>query len=296
MRQFKVLLLLIAISCSMFAQDRLSLFIGRANKYASVELSDYRKRLCIEYNTPNNLLDDYYRQCGRDWGNVGLALEIAKTSGRHMRDVCDYYKRYHRHGWDRVLIEIGIRPGSVYYNPFYDRVNYHSNCWHEHYCSYCDHHRKHHHKHYKKHKKHKHNKHYRWDDDDDDDWDDEDWDNDDWDDEDDELVDDNRAVESFGSWILNLTGLKSEPAGTESCIIPYPASEAASLKLELEDNVKAHLLQPDGSYEKVDKRGKVLVNSQDQFCEEAIEMAKACQESKDPAVTRIFQPIESSNE
>ena len=73
MRQFKVLLLLIAISCSMFAQDRLSLFIGRANKYASVELSDYRKRLCIEYNTPNNLLDDYYRQCGRDWGNVGLA-------------------------------------------------------------------------------------------------------------------------------------------------------------------------------------------------------------------------------
>ena len=172
MRQFKVLLLLIAISCSMFAQDRLSLFIGRANKYASVELSDYRKRLCIEYNTPNNLLDDYYRQCGRDWGNVGLAIEIAKTSGRHMRDVCDYYKRYHRHGWDRVLIEIGIRPGSVYYNPFYDRVNYHSNCWHEHYCSYCDHHRKHHHKHYKKHKKHKHNKHYRWDDDDDDDWDD----------------------------------------------------------------------------------------------------------------------------
>lgn len=172
MRQFKVLLLLIAISCSMFAQDRLSLFIGRANKYASVELSDYRKRLCIEYNTPNNLLDDYYRQCGRDWGNVGLALEIAKTSGRHMRDVCDYYKRYHRHGWDRVLIEIGIRPGSVYYNPFYDRVNYHSNCWHEHYCSYCDHHRKHHHKHYKKHKKHKHNKHYRWDDDDDDDWND----------------------------------------------------------------------------------------------------------------------------
>ena len=172
MRQFKVLLLFIAFSCSVFAQDRLSLFIGRANKYASVELSDYRKRLCIEYNTPNNLLDDYYRQCGRDWGNVGLALEIAKTSGRHMRDVCDYYRRYHRHGWDRILIEIGIRPGSIYYNPFYDRIDYHSHCWHEHYCSYCDyHHHKHHHKHYKKHKRYKHYKHYRWDDDDDD-WDD----------------------------------------------------------------------------------------------------------------------------
>ena len=47
-------------------------------------------------------------------------------------------------------------------------------------------------------------------------------------------MDDNRAVESFGSWILNLTDLKSEPAGTESCMIPYPASEATSLKLELD--------------------------------------------------------------
>lgn len=56
MRQFKVLLLFIAFSCSVFAQDRLSLFIGRANKYASVELSDYRKRLCIEYNTPQQLI------------------------------------------------------------------------------------------------------------------------------------------------------------------------------------------------------------------------------------------------
>ena len=83
-----------------------------------------------------------------------------------------YYKRYHRHGWDRVLIEIGIRPGSTCYKPFYDRIHYHSNCWHEHYCSYCDHHDKHHYKH---HKKHKHHKHHKWHDGyDDDDWDDDD--------------------------------------------------------------------------------------------------------------------------
>ena len=76
MRQLKIILLLVAFSCSVFAQDRLSLFISRANKYASVELSDYRKRLCVEYNMSNNSLDDYYRRCGRNWGNVGLALEI----------------------------------------------------------------------------------------------------------------------------------------------------------------------------------------------------------------------------
>ena len=85
-----------------------------------------------------------------------------------MREVCDYYKRYHRNGWNRILVEIGIKPGSMYYDPFYDRIRYHSECWREHYCSYCDHHDKHHRKHYKKHKRHKHHKWH----DDDDDWDD----------------------------------------------------------------------------------------------------------------------------
>ena len=113
MKRIQVLLLFIVISCSMFAQDRLSLFIGRANKYAAVELSDYRKRLCVEYNISNQLLDDYYRRCGSNWGNVGLALEIAKTSGRHMREVCDYYKRYHRNGWNRILVEIGIKSSRL---------------------------------------------------------------------------------------------------------------------------------------------------------------------------------------
>lgn len=173
MRQLKFLVLFIAISCSIFAQDRISLFIGRANKYASVELSDYRKRLCLEYNVSNKVLDDCYRRCGRDWGNVSMVLEIAKTSGRHMRDVCDYYKRHHRHGWDRVLVEIGIRPGSRYYDPFYDRIHRHSDYWYDHYNSYCKRHgkqhpKKHHYKPHKKHKQKKYHRHNRWDDDDDD--------------------------------------------------------------------------------------------------------------------------------
>ena len=41
------------------------------------------------------------------------------------------------------------------------------------------------------------------------------------------------------------------------------------LDVELADNVKAHVLNKDGEYEKIDKRGKTLVNSQDQFCKEA---------------------------
>ena len=46
------------------------------------------------------------------------------------------------------------------------------------------------------------------------------------------------------------------------------------LNSQLKDNVKASILQPDGSYEKQDKRGKQLFNSQDAFCLEAIQKAK----------------------
>ncbi len=64
------------------------------------------------------------------------------------------------------------------------------------------------------------------------------------------------------------------------------------LDIQLEDNVKAHILQPDGTYEKIDKRGKVLLCAQDFFCEEAMNAAKP---EPDPVQSRVFipaQPVE----
>ncbi len=46
------------------------------------------------------------------------------------------------------------------------------------------------------------------------------------------------------------------------------------LDLEFRDNVKAHILQPDGSYEKQDKRGKLLINSQMEFCRKPLRKQK----------------------
>lgn len=65
------------------------------------------------------------------------------------------------------------------------------------------------------------------------------------------------------------------------------------LRVQLEDNVKAHILQPDGTYEKIDKRGKVLVAAQEQFCQEAIAMAKAQTAGQDVHNTRVFVPAEA---
>ena len=64
------------------------------------------------------------------------------------------------------------------------------------------------------------------------------------------------------------------------------------LAVELADNVKAHILQPDGTYEKVDKRGKVLINSQERFCEEAIMQAKEKIEPYNPKTSRVFKPVD----
>ena len=46
------------------------------------------------------------------------------------------------------------------------------------------------------------------------------------------------------------------------------------LETELADTEQASILQPDGTYEKVDRRGKTKVNSQLVFCEEAAEAAR----------------------
>lgn len=61
------------------------------------------------------------------------------------------------------------------------------------------------------------------------------------------------------------------------------------LESELKDTVKASILQEDGSYEKVDRRGRQLYNSQEAFCREAIQRAKELEEIpvKDK---RIFMP------
>lgn len=64
------------------------------------------------------------------------------------------------------------------------------------------------------------------------------------------------------------------------------------LEVELSDNTKARVLKEDGEYEKIDKRGKVLVNSQEQFCKEAIAAAPKQEHVYRERVFVPAQPIE----
>ena len=64
------------------------------------------------------------------------------------------------------------------------------------------------------------------------------------------------------------------------------------LDVELADNLKAHILQKDGSYEKIDRRGKVLVGSQATFCKEAMDAVPKPGNSYQGRVFIPAEPIE----
>lgn len=59
------------------------------------------------------------------------------------------------------------------------------------------------------------------------------------------------------------------------------------LDVQLRDTAKAQLLQPDGTYDKVDRRGKELLEAQDSFCKEYMEAASQVKEEKE---SRTFIP------
>lgn len=67
------------------------------------------------------------------------------------------------------------------------------------------------------------------------------------------------------------------------------------LDIQLKDNVKAHYLQADNTYQKPDKRGKALVSSQDYFCQEAISRAKEGKK-KEEELSRVFEPMYHNDE
>ena len=60
------------------------------------------------------------------------------------------------------------------------------------------------------------------------------------------------------------------------------------LDVQLRDTIKAQILQPDGTYDKVDRRGKALWNAQEEFCKEYMQAVAA--QGKEEKQSRTFVP------
>ena len=67
------------------------------------------------------------------------------------------------------------------------------------------------------------------------------------------------------------------------------------LDVQLADTVKASILKPDGTYEKVDGRGKKAVLAQDVFCKEAAKKGKAAAKAREIGESRTFTPKMAPN-
>jgi len=65
------------------------------------------------------------------------------------------------------------------------------------------------------------------------------------------------------------------------------------LQVELEDTVRSHWLRTDGTYHKLDLRGKVKLDSQIELCRMAVEAGEKRKEEED---TRLFIPAEPLDE
>ncbi len=64
------------------------------------------------------------------------------------------------------------------------------------------------------------------------------------------------------------------------------------LDIQLADTLKAHIMQKDGSYAKIDKRGKKALCAQDYFCEQAVKAAKNTEKArKKEDMKRLFEPM-----
>ena len=60
------------------------------------------------------------------------------------------------------------------------------------------------------------------------------------------------------------------------------------LEVQLKDTMKAQILQPDGTYDKVDKRGKESFCAQEEFCKEYVEAVAV--QNKEEKQSRVFIP------
>lgn len=141
MKKFTVLFAMLALCCSgVWAQDRIAAFIENANLYAAADLSDFHKRLSAEYKVKDRVLNECYKHCGNDWGNVGVILEIARATGKTPDVVCNRYEQYRKHGWGRILKEAGISPNSNEYKKFCDRIDDRCKSWKESHEDYCNRH------------------------------------------------------------------------------------------------------------------------------------------------------------
>lgn len=117
MRTVSILVITMLFIGSVHAQQErsyLTSFMEKAETFASSDLSMFKFDLGQRFEGVGNVkMNDLYAQFGFKWGNVVMALTMAKASKKSIGYVLTKYNRSKPTNWEKIAAELRITQDSV---------------------------------------------------------------------------------------------------------------------------------------------------------------------------------------
>jgi len=96
-----------------FAGGGLDVSKGKIDARAKVDLGKIKTEVGVRYDITKNKFEILYGKFGMSAGDIVIAAEISKKTGRDIDDVCEKYKSHKGNGWGNLAKQLGIKPGSA---------------------------------------------------------------------------------------------------------------------------------------------------------------------------------------
>lgn len=120
-----MLIVSFCINSAMYAQNTkedsdLTSALKDLNISAKANLKVFKKDLSIEFNMPEEKIDQLMTNKNMQPADVYMTLQVAKQSGKKVDDVADSFEKNKGKGWGAIAKEMGIKPGSKEFHALKD--------------------------------------------------------------------------------------------------------------------------------------------------------------------------------
>lgn len=86
--------------------------VSQINADAKLNFSLFKNQMSVQYNISENKIESLRIQSKMEPGDIFLALEIGKLSGKNIDEVVKSYEKNKGKGWGAIAKDLGIKPGS----------------------------------------------------------------------------------------------------------------------------------------------------------------------------------------
>jgi hypothetical protein len=127
---FLVLLMATASLCMQAQSDFSNFSISISNYNRNYSRSQVSSLYYNHYGISQQKLNEFYVAFNMNWGDVVLAIEMSRFLNVPMSTIYDNYQVYGgRSGWNNLAKRHGIKPGSLRYRRFRERMNNENVYW-----------------------------------------------------------------------------------------------------------------------------------------------------------------------